>query len=642
MSLAALVVSCVLANGLVAQDRQDKDGAAQLPGDSGELVGKVVDIQKNSVTVLPKGMDTPVTFREPRMGGGVDRKALIKISKHMKRLRVGDFVHLKWIRKRDLFIARLDSISAERYSAYQPVVIADGPASNPVAESATTPTEPAKSSHKPPNSSPVAGDGLVAHWTGKLTADGKLRDEMGSHHGHIEGRTKYYDTAKRPCLGIETPGYAAIPHHADFERKATDSFTLAGWDWTNRKIKFQWHHLFTKRSTKTDGIWTGFDYKGTVKYRAGEKIAAGGRVERGWVHVALVQDGKAGTRTFYLNGKAQPDTSRAIDTTSSSPLYIGAMDAETVNAKNYIADVRWYNRALSAAEIIAIHGGGRAATIVAKPVEPARLSPKELIAQAGDNPSIQDMLTVIDMMLEAEKAGTSNTAPQSLPKPDRTQGGGDTNPHLAQIERSLLTKAVKAFQDRQGVSTWQSTSKSWQLVMVNSTNTKQVLEVPVAAQSFNVHPPSRGAIGIAWRSPMDGTVMINGRLTDAHEGGDSVAWKLHLLNGKGVIPLAVGAVAPRGNQMFSQVTRDRKPLRVPVRAGDFIQLTILPKRTYICDLTRVEWLLSEAGGRNRKWNITKDLVPDLLEDGKGNPHRDSYGNRNVWYFFDVTSDQILR
>ncbi|MHC4253464.1 MAG: hypothetical protein ACYS9X_30470 [Planctomycetota bacterium] len=413
-SLAALVLSCALADGLYAQDRQGADGAAQLPGDRGELVGKVVRVERGSVTVLPKGTDTPVAFRAPRMGGGVDRKGLIRLSKQMKRLREGSLVRLDWFRRRGLYVARIGIIGSAEYLAYRPKAHVRQPEPKPVPAPVSKPGEPA---------------------------------------------------------GTDLDGPTARP---------------------------------------------------------------------------------------------------------------------------------------------------------------------------GGEPSIEEMLAVIDVMSGAEKTGRPATPTEAGPGAARPRPGSDMDIQLAQIEESLLSKPVEAFQGRKGISVWQSTSKAWQLVMVNSTATRQVLEATVGPRSFNVHPPNEGAVGVAWRSPMDGTLTINGRLTDSHAGGDSVAWKLHLLSDRGVTPLAAGAIAPLGRQKFSDVTSDRKPLRVPVSTGDIIQLTVLPKRAYICDLTRVEWILGEVGGQRRKWDVTRDLVPDLIEDGKGNPHRDSYGNRNVWYFFDVTSERILR
>jgi hypothetical protein len=480
--------------------------------------------------------------------------------------------------------------------------------------------------------------GLVAHWRCDQAEGQVLRDVVGEHHGRISGKPKWVPNSKMPHLSL-TSGFVSVPHHEVFARKATDSFTIAGWYIYTPDRNYS--ILFMKRNSKVDGIWIGIRPGGMLQFRAGAKVVPGKNVRGGWTHLAMVQDGKAGTRRLYINGRAQKAQGRSTNTVSLNPLLIGANGVDKPNPRNWFSDIRWYNRALTAAELRALALGSTSTTVAAKPA-PKSLTPQERLEALGPKPSIEEMLAMIDVMLEAEKMGKPAAPVKSNLGTDRTRTGSGMDVQLAQIEKSLLKKSVETYQGRKGISAWQSASKAWQLVMVNSTATEHVLQATVGPKSVNVHPPAVGAIGIAWRSPIDGTLAINGRLTDSHAGGDSIAWKLHHLSDKAVTPLAEGAVAPLGKQMFSDVTVDKKPLRVSVNAGDIVQLTVLPKTAYTCDLTRVEWILSEVGGRRRKWDITKDLVPDLLDDGKGNPHRDTFGNRNVWYFFDVPPERIMR
>jgi hypothetical protein len=48
---------------------------------------------------------------------------------------------------------------------------------------------------------------------------------------------------------------------------------------------------------------------------------------------------------------------------------------------------------------------------------------------------------------------------------------------------------------------------------------------------------------------------------------------------------------------------------------------------HACDLTAVNLTLRDA---NRQWDLATDVSPDILA---GNPHADSFGNRDVWHFF---------
>ena len=73
---------------------------------------------------------------------------------------------------------------------------------------------------------------------------------------------------------------------------------------------------------------------------------------------------------------------------------------------------------------------------------------------------------------------------------------------------------------------------------------------------------------------------------------------------------------------------------VDVKAGQMIQLVVLPRGNYGADSTVLELDIAEAGGQNRTWSLARDLVPDLHAGG-GNPHADAYGNAGVWCFLDV-------
>lgn len=74
-----------------------------------------------------------------------------------------------------------------------------------------------------------------------------------------------------------------------------------------------------------------------------------------WYHVAIVRSGSAGswTATFYLNGSKDGSASTASNPIASGVAYSigrpGAFNAQYLNA--ITADVRAYNRALSAAEV---------------------------------------------------------------------------------------------------------------------------------------------------------------------------------------------------------------------------------------------------------------------------------------------------
>jgi hypothetical protein len=144
-------------------------------------------------------------------------------------------------------------------------------------------------------------------------------------------------------------------------------------------------------------------------------------------------------------------------------------------------------------------------------------------------------------------------------------------------------------------------------------------------KSVALHPSPSAGVAVAWRSPIAGPVRVRGRVVDADAVcGDGVEWTLTHAS----VELARGAIANGGSQAVPERA-------LAVKAGDLVELAILPKREYTCDTTMVELEIEEPEGAKRTWSLARDVVPDFLEDGRGNPHRDSHGNDGVWCFIDL-------
>ncbi|QJW94088.1 DUF1553 domain-containing protein [Frigoriglobus tundricola] len=91
--------------------------------------------------------------------------------------------------------------------------------------------------------------------------------------------------------------------------------------------------------------------------------------------------------------------------------------------------------------------------------------------------------------------------------------------------------------------------------------------------------------------------------------------------------LARGEISDGGEQSFEKL-----PPEIEVRAGQFFQLSVTPMKNHGADSTLVEWDISEVGGKERRWNLTADVLDDLLA---GNPHADKHGNAKTWWFLDT-------
>ncbi len=141
--------------------------------------------------------------------------------------------------------------------------------------------------------------------------------------------------------------------------------------------------------------------------------------------------------------------------------------------------------------------------------------------------------------------------------------------------------------------------------------------------SVAVHPTPTLSIGVAWRSPVDGTFSLEGAVQHAHpECGNGVVWSLELRRGNTKQNLAAGishgaAVVPVG------------PMKdISIRKGDVVAMVIGPRDgNHSCDLTTIDLTLKSD---TQEWSFADDLAPDVLA---GNPHPDRHGNPEVWHIF---------
>jgi len=80
-------------------------------------------------------------------------------------------------------------------------------------------------------------------------------------------------------------------------------------------------------------------------------------------------------------------------------------------------------------------------------------------------------------------------------------------------------------------------------VFVNSSDQQLMVWTTLPARSFLIHPGPNQPVAVAWVSPMDGTIRVQGRVADAHPSkGDGVAFELQHLRtpGTGTALLELG------------------------------------------------------------------------------------------------------
>src|SRR5262249_35662056 len=136
-----------------------------------------------------------------------------------------------------------------------------------------------------------------------------------------------------------------------------------------------------------------------------------------------------------------------------------------------------------------------------------------------------------------------------------------------------------------------------------------------------------------WQSPVSGVVRVSGRADDADpSGGDGVAWRIDLHPaGGGRQELASGDIPNGGAQPFDQGDGAGRLNAIEVKAGDRVELVVLPKANYFRDTTHVELRVATEDGA-LGWDLARDVVADPLQ---GNPHDDGHGNAAVWHFLDT-------
>ena len=201
----------------------------------------------------------------------------------------------------------------------------------------------------------------------------------------------------------------------------------------------------------------------------------------------------------------------------------------------------------------------------------------------------------------------------------------------------LFSQPVRDLLGNRGLHAWRMASGAdTPSVVANSTDQEAAfLTIKLPPHRLAIHPSPKAGVAAAWKSPIHGKVQIKGRVVDADPNcGDGIDWELVKMSGRMETSLAKGSIPNGGMEPFS---KPGEPLSCEVKAGDFLQINVLPKAEYACDTTIIELEVTATNGVKRTWNLNQDVAPDLLA---GNPHADSFGNADVWYFRDLAEKSM--
>lgn len=190
--------------------------------------------------------------------------------------------------------------------------------------------------------------------------------------------------------------------------------------------------------------------------------------------------------------------------------------------------------------------------------------------------------------------------------------------------RGHFTTKLTRVHGYEAINGW-GTDQTPSLLTNRSNEEIAILTFSIPARSVVVHPSPTQESVVAWRSPLDGKVRIEGRVADTdNQCGNGAAWRVELQSAAGTAALANGVFDNGRDQQF------HPPGEIDVHRGDVVSLFVNARdSSHACDTTHVDLKLSEVGGDARTWNLASDVVDKILE---ANPLPDSYGHAETWHF----------
>ena len=202
-------------------------------------------------------------------------------------------------------------------------------------------------------------------------------------------------------------------------------------------------------------------------------------------------------------------------------------------------------------------------------------------------------------------------------------------------EGTLLTRPVASMSGVKGVDFWAGPKDPPWIGVNRNDRPISILTFTLPPKSVVLHPGPDEPAAVVWTSPIGGKVAVEGHVADSDGAcGDGAAWSLDRRKGQSWTSLASGSY-------FNGGKSDVKAAGIELSPGDALRLVVLPKAEYSCDTTTIRFRIIPDGDRPA-WDLTADVVPDLLLGDKGNPHPDRSGQPGVWRFVKLAPVRALR
>jgi hypothetical protein len=221
------------------------------------------------------------------------------------------------------------------------------------------------------------------------------------------------------------------------------------------------------------------------------------------------------------------------------------------------------------------------------------------------------------------------TAIEDPPKPaPKTQPA--VEPKAPPVARELLTTKLNKLLNSADLSGWGTGDTPFVVSSPRDAAVTAGGNIVFPARGVAVHPGTGSDVAIAWRSPMAGKVAVAAKVAGLQTGGDGIVWRLVKESGKKTaVDLCKGETAGGGKQASSERPEAKALEDLTVEAGDVLLLIVNRRGSHSCDSTGVEFVIREKGGKERTWDLAKDVVENIQA---GNPHADSHGNADAWSF----------
>lgn len=223
---------------------------------------------------------------------------------------------------------------------------------------------------------PLITNGLVAWYTfdGKSMVNGVAKNQSGTSNDArlINIATSTFYTEGKIGQGFNFDG------SNDYLRVTTPiigygpgvPYTFAFWMYKNADVANQ-SNMFGGNGGTTNAWITAFlhNVTGTMFFRmckenvdCRDTPVSGVLPTKTWIHVAGVYDSASTIMTLYINGAST--TSRianltGVSTGSTQPEFIGSYKTPSLHFSGRMDDVRIYDRALSASEVMDIYRSGK-------------------------------------------------------------------------------------------------------------------------------------------------------------------------------------------------------------------------------------------------------------------------------------------